>query len=92
MECVVLQEAAKIYIVHLVLDTNLCAIHAKWVTIQPKDIQPVHVSVEKLNDGKSRLNHTRTTHISEEVILNCTYTILLQVFRDHQMTSKALYF
>jgi histone H3 len=34
-----LQEAAESYLVALFEDTNLCAIHAKRVTIMPKDIQ-----------------------------------------------------
>ena len=34
-----LQEAAEAYLVGLYEDTNLCAIHAKRVTIMPKDIQ-----------------------------------------------------
>ena len=34
-----LQEAAEAYMVGLFEDTNLCAIHAKRVTIMPKDIQ-----------------------------------------------------
>ena len=34
-----LQEAAEVYLVGLFEDTNLCAIHAKRVTIMPKDIQ-----------------------------------------------------
>ena len=34
-----LQEAAEAYLVGLFEDTNLCAIHAKRVTILPKDIQ-----------------------------------------------------
>jgi len=33
-----LQEAAEAYLVGLFDDTNLCAIHAKRVTIQPKDM------------------------------------------------------
>jgi len=36
---VALQEAAEGYLVGLFEDTNLCAIHAKRVTIMPKDIQ-----------------------------------------------------
>jgi histone H3 len=36
-----LQEAAEDYLVHLMEDTNLAAIHAKRVTIMPKDIQLV---------------------------------------------------
>ncbi|KAK9475534.1 histone-fold-containing protein [Dipodascopsis tothii] len=34
-----LQEAVEAYLVHLFEDTNLCAIHAKRVTIMQKDIQ-----------------------------------------------------
>jgi len=34
-----LQEAAEAYLVGLFEDTNLCALHAKRITIQPKDIQ-----------------------------------------------------
>ncbi|KRY33246.1 histone H3, embryonic [Trichinella spiralis] len=34
-----LQEAAEAYLVSLFEDTNLCAIHAKRVTIMPKDVQ-----------------------------------------------------
>ncbi|XP_019396016.1 PREDICTED: histone H3-like [Crocodylus porosus] len=36
-----LQEASEAYLVGLFEDTNLCAIHAKWITIMPKDIQLV---------------------------------------------------
>lgn len=34
-----LQEAAEAYLVSLFADTNLCAIHAKRVTIMPRDMQ-----------------------------------------------------
>lgn len=34
-----LQEACEAYLIHLLEDTNLCAIHAKRVTIMQKDIQ-----------------------------------------------------
>ncbi|MEQ2315676.1 hypothetical protein AMECASPLE_024876 [Ameca splendens] len=37
-----LQEASEPYLVHLLEDTNLCTIHAKRVTIMPKDIQLIH--------------------------------------------------
>ena len=36
-----LQEAAEAYLVQLLEDFNLCTIHAKRITIQPKDIQLV---------------------------------------------------
>jgi histone H3 len=34
-----LQEASEAYLVGLFEDMNLCALHAKRVTIMPKDIQ-----------------------------------------------------
>ena len=34
-----LQQAAEAYLIGLFEDTNICAIHAKRVTIMPKDIQ-----------------------------------------------------
>ena len=34
-----LQESEEAYLVGLLEDTNLCAIHAKRVTIMPKDMQ-----------------------------------------------------
>ena len=37
-----LQEAAEAYLVSLFEDTNLAAIHAKRVTIQPKDLVSPH--------------------------------------------------
>ena len=33
-----IQEAAEAYLVQLLEDSNLCAIHAKCITIQPKDM------------------------------------------------------
>ena len=34
-----LQEAGEAFLVGLLKQANICAIHAKWVTIIPKDIQ-----------------------------------------------------
>ena len=34
-----LQEAGEAFLVGLLQQANICAIHAKWVTIMPKDIQ-----------------------------------------------------
>ena len=38
-----LQEAAEAYLVGLLEDSNLCAIHAKRQMIMPKDIQIAHI-------------------------------------------------
>jgi histone H3 len=37
-----LQEASKAYLVGMFEDTNLCNMHAKCVTIMPKDMQLAH--------------------------------------------------
>jgi len=43
-----LQEASEAYMVGLFEETNLCAIHAKRVTVMPKDIQLArHICGEK---------------------------------------------
>jgi histone H3 len=42
-----LQEASQAYLVGLYEDTNLCTIHAKCVTIMPKDMQLACVSKVK---------------------------------------------
>ena len=34
-----IQEATESYVISLLADTNLCAIHTRRVTIQPKDVQ-----------------------------------------------------
>ncbi len=41
MQSMALQKASEAYLVHLFEDSNECAIHAKHVTIMPKDIQLV---------------------------------------------------
>jgi len=46
-----LQEATEAYCVGLFEDTNLCAIHAKRVTIMPRDIQ---LAMRIRGDGRSR--------------------------------------
>ncbi|KAH9852178.1 histone-fold-containing protein [Lenzites betulinus] len=40
-----LQEASEAYLVSLFEDTNLAAIHAKRVTIQPKDLVSIYVGL-----------------------------------------------
>ena len=52
-----LQEAAEAYVVSLMEDANLCAIHAKRVTIMPKDIQlACHIWEEHLQYWKAPPN------------------------------------
>ena len=52
-----LQEAAEAFLVTLMEDTNLCAIHAKRVTIMPKDIQlACHIWGEHLKYWKAPPN------------------------------------
>ena len=46
-----LQEASKAYLVCLFEDFNLCAIHAKRVTIMPKDIQLAHCICGETSDS-----------------------------------------
>jgi histone H3 len=43
-----LQEAAEAYLVELFEDTNLCALHAKRITIMPKDMQ----LARRIREGK----------------------------------------
>jgi histone H3 len=52
-----LQEACEAYLVGLFEDTTICAIHAKRVTIMPKDIQLAAASAAK----ELRLAATQTT-------------------------------
>ena len=34
-----LHEAAEAYLICLMEDSHICAIHAKWITVMPKDMQ-----------------------------------------------------
>nr|XP_028576880.1 uncharacterized protein LOC114592772 [Podarcis muralis] len=56
-----LQEASEAYLVGLFEDTNLCAIHAKRVTIMPKDIQ-----LARRIRGERAYDHV---HVHLEVLL-----------------------
>ena len=58
----VLQELAEAYLVGHFEDTNLCAIHAKRVTIMPKDVllaQRVRGELEKPNSMRGRTAGTK---------------------------------
>ncbi|XP_067884218.1 histone H3-like [Heterodontus francisci] len=73
-----LQEASEAYLVGLFEDTNLCAIHAKRVTIMPKDIQLARrirgeraenpASVTSGTDKRKRAGFTRHTTRSREFV------------------------
>ena len=54
-----LQEVAESYPICLFEDTNLCAIHAKWITIMPKDIQ----LARHIRGGDIRLIFFRCFHM-----------------------------
>jgi len=62
-----LQEAAEAYLVGLFEDTNLCAIHAKRVTIMPKDIQ---LYVWTLSQPRSSPNR------DSNILMHCTFYFL----------------
>ncbi|XP_060228499.1 uncharacterized protein LOC110560244 [Meriones unguiculatus] len=57
-----LQEASEAYLVGLFEDTNLCAIHAKRVTIMPKDIQLARrIRGERLHSAQAAMARTKQT-------------------------------
>ena len=72
-----LQEASEAYLVGLFEDTNLCAIHAKRVTIMPKDIQLARRNPrrEGLSSSFPSPKHTKlgpfrtTTYFKREISL-----------------------
>ncbi|MCO5589227.1 hypothetical protein L7F22_043193 [Adiantum nelumboides] len=62
-----LQEAAEAYLVGLFEDTNLCAIHAKRVTIMPKDIQLAHrIRAHNTRSQRRASTHTHTPTATNE--------------------------
>ncbi|XP_020776272.2 histone H3-like [Boleophthalmus pectinirostris] len=90
-----LQEASEAYLVGLFEDTNLCAIHAKRVTIMPKDIQlarrirgerglsrPVPDPQQHNGSFKSHLDQTRVTLPLKRKLL-----IIINVLRLTHLTS-----
>ncbi|XP_063785922.1 uncharacterized protein LOC134934408 [Pseudophryne corroboree] len=67
-----LQEASEAYLVGLFEDTNLCAIHAKRVTIMPKDIQLARrIRGERqhgLDVGQNAKNSLGDGHPTEQLV------------------------
>ncbi|XP_055521281.1 uncharacterized protein LOC129715416 [Leucoraja erinacea] len=61
-----LQEASEAYLVGLFEDTNLCAIHAKRVTIMPKDIQLAR-----------RIRGERVKHVAVSTCTDPSYSAFL---------------
>lgn len=51
-----IQEASESYLVGLFEDTNLCAIHAKRVTVMPKDMQLAHFHAGSDRNNQHLLN------------------------------------
>ncbi|XP_037298889.1 histone H3-like [Manduca sexta] len=73
-----LQEASEAYLVGLFEDTNLCAIHAKRVTIMPKDIQLARRirGGESLNAAVRSCNQRRRRHRCRIIIIIITINII----------------
>ncbi|CAK8681704.1 unnamed protein product [Clavelina lepadiformis] len=95
-----LQEASEAYLVGLFEDTNLCAIHAKRVTIMPKDIHTCTTTtttwvsskgnkkaVKKAVPADSRRKSERNERESFSIYI---YKVLKQVHPDTGISSKAM--
>ncbi|XP_058733944.1 histone H3-like centromeric protein CSE4 [Vicia villosa] len=78
-----LQEAAEAYLVGLFEDTNLCAIHAKRVTIMPKDIQ----LARRIRGERAYLRHKET--IIEVKLISLLISIFLTMARTKQTARKS---
>ncbi|MGH0157054.1 UNVERIFIED_CONTAM: hypothetical protein FKN15_032883 [Acipenser sinensis] len=97
-----LQEASEAYLVGLFEDTNLCAIHAKRVTIMPKDIQlarrirepkaaPAPKKGSKKAVAKSQpKGGKKRRKTRKESYAIYVYKVLKQVHPDTGISSKAM--
>nr|XP_031543868.1 late histone H2B.L4-like [Vicugna pacos] len=86
-----LQEACEAYLVGLFEDTNLCAIHAKRVTIMPKDIQ----LARRIRGGEGLSPKLPSTpkerkRSRKESYSVYVYKVLKQVHPDTGISSKAM--
>ncbi|KAG9344877.1 hypothetical protein JZ751_010568, partial [Albula glossodonta] len=99
-----LQEASEAYLVGLFEDTNLCAIHAKRVTIMPKDIQlarrihnmpdpaktaPKKGSKKAVTKSAAKGGKKRRKSRKESYAIY-VYKVLKQVHPDTGISSKAM--
>ena len=71
-----LQESCEAYLVGLFEDTNLCAIHAKRVTIMPKDIHLAR-RIRGEKDIKKKIKSRRNKHKTRS-------------FQDHQILQEGI--
>ena len=78
-----IQEAMEDWLVRLMEDMNLCAIHAKRVTIQPRDLKLVHhirVTSKKIKELVNVVDMVWTCfwipHGLETVLLHDCYIII----------------
>ncbi|XP_040400708.1 uncharacterized protein LOC121063867 [Cygnus olor] len=98
-----LQEASEAYLVGLFEDTNLCAIHAKRVTIMPKDIQlarrirgePKSAPAPKKGSKKAvtktqKKGDKKRRKTRKESYSIYVYKVLKQVHPDTGISSKAM--
>ncbi|XP_019624360.1 PREDICTED: histone H3-like [Branchiostoma belcheri] len=94
-----LQEASEAYLVGLFEDTNLCAIHAKRVTIMPKDIQLARrIRGERAGKAAKKAGKARPVGDKKkgrrrkrrETFGVYIYKVLKQVHPDTGVSSKAM--
>ncbi|XP_029948750.1 uncharacterized protein LOC115389491 [Salarias fasciatus] len=91
-----LQEASEAYLVGLFEDTNLCAIHAKRVTIMPKDIQLARRIRGERKGSKKAVSKTtgkggkKKRRPRKESYAIYVYKVLKQVHPDTGISSKAM--
>eukprot|EP00058_Branchiostoma_floridae_P025514 XP_002611004.1 hypothetical protein BRAFLDRAFT_128327 [Branchiostoma floridae] len=93
-----LQEASEAYLVGLFEDTNLCAIHAKRVTIMPKDIQLARRIRGELGKAVKKAGKARPAGDKKrgrrrkrrETFGVYIYKVLKQVHPDTGVSSKAM--
>ncbi|ROT68958.1 hypothetical protein C7M84_012813 [Penaeus vannamei] len=83
-----LQEASEAYLVGLFEDTNLCAIHAKRVTIMPKDIQLARRADVVVGDRKNRA--TEAIYLEEVYLVIALADSVLGQFHGEQKPDGGL--